>query len=886
MSLKRQEGKMKQFNTASLRTAIILLCCSLCSNLVLAIPVQQQDVQQAVHGWLKQNPTPMEQSISKNTGTIQSVSEKDGLVLYHVVPLQPCGFVILSADDEIEPVIAFSTTGNFDGAEDNPLKILLERDMKGRLEAIGQNKANQNMTLASGENALQQKWRDLVSAGAEEKTLGKGDIQLAGLLSVSDVRVSPFLLTKWDQGDAAGVHCYNYYTNFGTGTYYPTGCVATAMAQVMRYHSWPTVAIGVHSFQITVAGVVQWWNTRGGNGSGGAYDWVSMVYDPQAGGLTTAQRQAIGALCYDAGLSVNMSYTSGNSSASSATADTAFTNTFLYSNSIYGIGFSSSGDAGLWAIMNADLDAALPVILGIDGPSGGHAVVADGYGYNSSTMYHHLNMGWGGDDDAWYQLPTIDAYYTFNAITDCIYNIYPSGTGEIISGRITSMAGAPLEGVAVTAYQGSTFIQQVTSNSRGIYALKNIASNTTYRLSAVKSGYIFVDQYVTTGRSQDRNAAGGNKWGINFAATNPMPPTALDKVVDANSLASKRIMLDAVDDHLPNPPGKMSFTITSLPAHGALSELNVGPINITPYTLAVDANSVQYTPCPYFGGQDSFTFKANDGGTPPSGGDSNIATITVNVDNKLYANYATDSTTYTEFMMNTASYYDMRSQVIYLQNDIGSAKYITDLALNIYTVPGRTLTNWTIRMQHTNWTYFNSPTTMFLTSGWNMVYQGDVTITQPGWYNFHFQTPFQYNGTQNLLVDFSYNNSGITSPAGGYFINPSVGTNRVLSLVSTTGTQGDPLTWNFWSLGGSYYTGYVPSVKLIGTVPIDPVAGDFDASCDVKLPDMAILSAAWMTQQGQAGYNPACDISSPKDNTVNLSDLIVFAAHWLQTYQP
>jgi hypothetical protein len=328
----------------------------------------------------------------------------------------------------------------------------------------------------------------------------------------------------------------------------------------------------------------------------------------------------------------------------------------------------------------------------------------------------------------------------------------------------------------------------------------------------------------------------------------------------------------------------MRFIITSLPAHGTLSEPNVGSINITPYTLAVDANSVQYTPCPYFGGQDSFTFKANDGGTLPSGGDSNIATITVNVDNNLYANYATDSMNYTAFMLDTADFYDMRSQVIYLKDDIGPAKYITDLVLNVYLTPGRTLTHWTIRMQHTNWTYYNSPSTMFLTSGWTTVYQGNVTITA-GWYNFHFQTPFKYNGTQNLLVDFSYNNSGITSPAGGYFINPSV-SDRVLSLVSTTGTDGDPLTWNFWSLGGYYYIGYVPSIKLIGTVPIDPVVGDFDLSCDVKLPDLAILSAAWMTQQGQAGYNSACDISSPKNNAVNLSDLIVFANHWLQKYQP
>jgi hypothetical protein len=871
----------------SFRKAAIVSLYLLSSSLLLAVSVQQNQAAQAAAGWLKQNPAPMERNISKNTGSIQAFANQDGRILYYVQPLQPSGFVILSADDEIEPVIAFSQTSNFSGAEGNPLKALLEKDMKGRLEAIGQNKVNTGLNAAPTNNGLNRKWQDLVDAGTETQASGNGEVLFAGVPSISDVRVSPFILTKWSQDDTMDGHCYNYYTNFGTGTYYPTGCVATAMAQVMRYHSWPTTAIGIHSFQITVGGASQWRNTLGGNGSGGAYNWGLMAYDPQIGGLTAAQRQAIGALCYDAGLSVNMSYTVNFSGASTADADTAFTSTFLYGNSIFGQGFSSSGDAGLWGMMNANLDAAMPVILGINGTYGGHAVVADGYGYNSSTMYHHINMGWGGDDDAWYQLPTIDAYYPFNAITDCVYNIYPTDTGEIISGRITSMAGVALDAVTVTAYQGSTQIKQTTTSNRGIYALKNLTSNTTYRLSSVKNGYIFVDQYITTGRSQDWNATSGNKWGINFAATNASPPTAMDKVVDVNSLASKQISLEAVDDHLPNPPAKMRFIVTSLPAHGTLSEPNVGSISITPYALAADANSVQYTPCPYYGGQDSFTFKANDGGTAPTGGDSNIATVTINVDNKLYTDYATSSSSYTSFLFNTASYYDMRSEVLYLQSDIGVAKYITDLALNVYPAPGQTLTNWTIRMQHTNWTYFSSPSSMFLTSGWTMVYQGNMTLTSEGWYNFHFQTPFKYNGTQNLLVDFSYNNSGLASPSGGYFINSAAGTNRLIGLVSTTGAQGDPLNWN-WSTSGLSRSsgGYVPSVKLIGTVPINPVVGDFDLNCNVKLPDLAILSAAWATSQGQANYNSSCDISNPKDNTINLADLIVFANHWLQTYQP
>ena len=81
-----------------------------------------------------------------------------------------------------------------------------------------------------------------------------------------------------------------------------------------------------------------------------------MPYIP-ASGLTTTQREAIGALCYDAGISVNMSYTSSGSFLL-ATADTQLVDTFKFANSIYGFGFPSFGNSALWTMINSNLDAA------------------------------------------------------------------------------------------------------------------------------------------------------------------------------------------------------------------------------------------------------------------------------------------------------------------------------------------------------------------------------------------------------------------------------------------------------------------------------------------------------------------------------------------------
>ena len=107
----------------------------------------------------------------------------------------------------------------------------------------------------------------------------------------------------------------------------------------------------------------------------------------------------------------------------------------------------------------------------------------------------------------------------------------------------------------------------------------------------------------------------------------------------------------------------------------------------------------------------------------------------------------------------------------------------------------------------------------------------------------------------------------------------------MLTLASQTGEHGDPLGWGFWALGGSHYlNGYVPSAKFIGTVPIDPIAGDFDASCDVDLSDIGIFSSAWKTVSGGPNYNPDCNISDPKGTGIIENDLLILLNNWMKTY--
>jgi hypothetical protein len=111
----------------------------------------------------------------------------------------------------------------------------------------------------------------------------------------------------------------------------------------------------------------------------------------------------------------------------------------------------------------------------------------------------------------------------------------------------------------------------------------------------------------------------------------PHPPVALDVSAETPLGTPVTITLQATDDGKPDPPAALTYLIVSQPAHGHLRDPLGGAITTLPYTLLNGGAQVIYTPNPYYGGPDSFTFAANDGGTPPEGGDSNAATITLTV---------------------------------------------------------------------------------------------------------------------------------------------------------------------------------------------------------------------------------------------------------------
>ncbi len=330
---------------------------------------------------------------------------------------------------------------------------------------------------------------------------------------MSASRLSPGV--SGTQTTVSGDAVFNYFTppyGAGNANNYYAGCVATMLSQIMRFHQWPQSAVGTASFQVTVNNSSRQMSLRGGDGSGGPYNWAAMPLVPTSG-TPGSQDQAIGALLVDAGVASNMDYEPSGSGA--VLKASVLTNVFHYANAA----FSNGGLSGLEVAIKANLDAGLPVGLGISGGGQGHAVVADGYGYNATTLYHHLNMGWSGDANAWYNLPTIIAGgYDFNTVNGALFNVDPLVKGEIVSGRVTNSSGDPTSGVPVTATSGSV-VYSATTNAEGIYAFKGLPSNSTWTIAPGGKGWNFVPQTlsVTTGHSSS-NGGVGDKTGEDFSA--------------------------------------------------------------------------------------------------------------------------------------------------------------------------------------------------------------------------------------------------------------------------------------------------------------------------------------------------------------------------------
>ena len=269
------------------------------------------------------------------------------------------GFVVIAGDDKMGEVLAYSHEASIDMANLNPEARYLFDSYRQVYEELGKNK-----TLTT-------------RAGAATKAADA---------------VQPLLKSKWGQD-------YPYSKQ----TQYVTGCVATAVAQVMYYHKWPAQGKGQESYKVTFDNTV-----RSADFTKSHYDWDNMLPDYNRRNVTRKQEDAVALLMNDVGIATNMQYTDRASGTQSYMAERALRNYFDYDASM--VTRSYEGVDNFIEIVKNELRNGFPLYISGDSKTGGgHAWVCDGFDEEDKF---HMNFGWNGQANGYYSLATLSVTST------------------------------------------------------------------------------------------------------------------------------------------------------------------------------------------------------------------------------------------------------------------------------------------------------------------------------------------------------------------------------------------------------------------------------------------------------------------------------------------
>ena len=216
------------------------------------------------------------------------------------------------------------------------------------------------------------------------------------------------------------------------------------------------------------------------------------------------------------------------------------------------------------------------------------------------------------------------------------------------------------------------------------------------------------------------------------------------------------------------------------------------------------------------------------------------------------------------------SYYDVRAQVICRADEIGRAGTVLSLALNVVEPENGFLTNFTLRVKHTALREYGAAPA-WEDANWLVVFQEDLHLTTSGWTRFPFATPFEYDGTNSLMVDFSYNGAG--GIPYGYCMATQLDWPSVL-WASTYEDAGDPLSWS--GAGPQANLDFVrPNLELEmarqTVVPLWPsvtanfIAGQWIDNVMVTAPSAELVLVA-EDAQGHTGVSAPLAVESASDS--------------------
>jgi len=370
------------------------------------------------------------------------------------------GFVVVSGDDIVKPILAYSLANEFQaGSEQSPETrywMGLYRDQVSF--AVQHNlKASQEVR-----DAWQQYLTDDNGGVAAKPT---------------NVVVAPLLTTRWNQGTY-----YNIYTPGSGSGKTPVGCVATAMAQIMKYWEAPTTGTGSYSYNHSAYG-----NLSADFGAT-TYPW-GLMPNVLSASSPLVSKQAVSLISYHCAISVKMDFAPGGSgsyvlawSSNARCAENAFKNHFGYKSTIEGLSRDLYNDQQWDSILKHELDQARPMLYAGFGAAGGHAFVFDGY--DDQGMFH-INWGWGGMSDGYFTVDNLapsalgigGGAGNFNDGQQVLINIEPEQPGDTLNLVMNSALALS----AASINQGDPLSVTANIRNRGTFDFSGLFGAAIYK---------------------------------------------------------------------------------------------------------------------------------------------------------------------------------------------------------------------------------------------------------------------------------------------------------------------------------------------------------------------------------------------------------------------
>lgn len=295
-----------------------------------------------------------------------AVEKYKSLAMVNVYGIKGKGVVFISKDDDIEPVLGIS-----------------EEDFDVNNMPCGM------------------KWWLNTANKSLERMKAKGITYSANPMAASG-RPTYFIKTYWNQDKPFNNLCPQI-----NGSAAPTGCIATAMAQIMKYYQYPATSKGTGIYSVTTykdkndkEGTTKWYKRELGH----TYQWTAML--SSYGIVSEDENDAVATLMADAGAASQMNYQANGSGTIEWYAAKGFAENFRYDSlAISCLQRDFYTDAEWMELVRKEMEAKQPVLYcGSDEIEGGHAFLLDGIQEDGKV---HVNWGWGKSGDGWFDIDVL-----------------------------------------------------------------------------------------------------------------------------------------------------------------------------------------------------------------------------------------------------------------------------------------------------------------------------------------------------------------------------------------------------------------------------------------------------------------------------------------------